>query len=133
MPPCRRCKRAIYWDPERKTESGKWVPIDEETDEPHDCPESDWNSGSGGRGNGIDAVDAMAMSNAITNLEDKMDQLNKNMLKLILAVQTVQQRIEGQMPLFPTTAATIITTTTEPITAKPVNEPIVDPRDLEDN
>jgi hypothetical protein len=121
MTACKRCGASIYWDPERKSESGKWVPIDEETDEPHDCPENEWNSGRGGKG--IDGVDAMAMSNAITNLENKMDSLNKNMLKLLAAIQAVQIRIEGQMPLFPTAE----------ITAKEVSEPIVDPGDLEDN
>jgi len=91
--------------------------LDQETDEPHNCPESDWNSGKGGKG--IDALDAMG--NAITNLEDKMDELDKKMLKVILAVQTVQQRIEGQMPLFPSASD---------ITTKEVSEPILDPARL---
>jgi hypothetical protein len=123
MPHCKRCGAGIYWDPARKTESGKWVPIDEETDEPHDCPESDWNSGRGSSGSrsGIDAVDAMSIQNAINNMEDKISELNKNMLKLILEIKTVQSRIEGQMPLFPTTAN---------ITAKEVSEPILDPARL---
>jgi hypothetical protein len=55
----------------------------------------------------------------MTRLEDKMDEVNKNMLKLILTIQTVKSRIEGQMPLFPTTA----TTKTE---AKVVDKPIIE-------
>jgi hypothetical protein len=126
---CKKCGVSIVWNPEHHAETGKWVPFDEETDEPHDCPESDWRSGSGtgsitgsgGRIGGIDAIDAKSMSNAITNLEDKVEAMNKSLLKLILAVQTVQSRIEGQMPLFPETRN---------ITAKYVSEPIQDPLDL---
>jgi hypothetical protein len=58
----------------------------------------------------------MAISGSITKLEDKMDELNKNMLKIILAVQTVQQRIEGQMPLFPNPNPTAT------VVDKPINE-----------
>lgn len=126
MPPCNKCGKPIIWNRDHYEEVGKWVPFDEETDEPHDCPENNWDSGSGsgGRGREIDGVDTIAMNNAITNLEDKMDILNKNMLKLVSAIQTVQIRIEGQMPLFPNA---------EPIITKQVSESIVDPGDLEDN
>ena len=116
MPLCKRCGVGIYWDPARKTESGKWVPIDEETDEPHDCPESDWKSGGSGNGSGrgIDGVDAMAIQDSIIKMEDKIAGVNKNVLKLILVIQTVQNRIEGQMPLFLNTSE---------INAKEVSEP----------
>ncbi len=121
MPSCNRCGVPIYWDPGRRTESGKWVPIDEETDEPHNCPQSDWKSGSGGGRGGIDSVDAMTIQNSINNMEDKITEMNKTMLKLLLAIQTVQSRIEGQMPLFPNTSN---------IMAKEVSGPILDPADV---
>jgi hypothetical protein len=121
MPRCKKCGSPIVWNHDHYEETGKWVPFDEDTDEPHNCPEFDWKSGSGGNWGGIDGVDAMAMSNAISNLENKMDEVNKNMMKLILAIQIVQSRIEGQMPLFPPT---------HDITAKPITEPIRDPADL---
>src|SRR5215217_3627833 len=36
--PCRKgCGSVIYFDDTRKTEGGKWIPIDKETEEPHDC------------------------------------------------------------------------------------------------
>jgi hypothetical protein len=36
--PCRRgCGSQIYFDEQQKTESGKWIPIDKETGQPHDC------------------------------------------------------------------------------------------------
>jgi hypothetical protein len=35
---CRRgCGSMIYFDDTQKTEGGKWIPIDKETEEPHDC------------------------------------------------------------------------------------------------
>jgi hypothetical protein len=129
LPRCKKCGAPIEWNREHRANTGKWVPFEEETDEPHDCPESDWRLGSGTgsitgsrRGiGGIDAIDAMSMSNAITNLEDKVEAMNKSLLKLILTVQTLQSRIEGQMPLFPETRN---------ITANHVSEPILDPADL---
>ena len=76
MSKCKRCGATIRWDPSRKTEKGKWIPIDDETGEPHDCPESDYNSlGSGNREMGA-AVDVM--SNSITNLENDIAKINKN-------------------------------------------------------
>ena len=73
MPKCKRCGASIYWDSSRRTENGKWIPIDEETGEPHDCPESDYNSGgSGNRGRG--EVDVME----ITDLKNEVAKNNKN-------------------------------------------------------
>ena len=94
MPECKRCGAPMYWDSSRRTENGKWIPIDRETGEPHDCPESDYNSGGSGN-RGMAAVDVME----ITDLKNDVAKINKNVLKLIVEVQTLQKRIEGQMPL----------------------------------
>lgn len=122
MPSCKKCGEPIVWNRDHYAETGKWVPFDEETDEPHNCLARDYYTGergsSGGEGRGMDRVDSMAMSNAINNLEDRMDEVNKTMLKILSAVQTLQIRVEGQMPLFPTTAST------DTITASQVDKPI---------
>ena len=36
MPGCKLCGASIYWDSSRRTESGKWIPIDKETGESHE-------------------------------------------------------------------------------------------------
>jgi hypothetical protein len=91
---CKRCRAPIYWDSSRRTDNGKWIPIDKETGESHDCPESDYNSGgSGNRGRG--EVNVME----ITDLKDEVAKNNKNVRQLIIEVRTMVKRIEGQMPL----------------------------------
>ena len=36
--PCRKgCGSMIYFDDTQKTEGGKWIPIDKQTEQPHDC------------------------------------------------------------------------------------------------
>lgn len=119
---CKKCGSPIVWNYQDHEETGKWRPFDVETDEPHDCPESSWKSGSGGSG-GIDAVDAISIGATMVRLEDKIGELNKSMLKILSEIQTVTMRIEGQMPLFPNT---------KDIVAKPASEPILDPADLTD-
>ena len=39
---CYRCGQEIYFDPDRKSESGKSIPLDAATDEPHVCPNSNF-------------------------------------------------------------------------------------------
>jgi hypothetical protein len=40
--PCLRCGEPIYFDPSMKSEKGKFIPLDPTTEEPHDCPKSDF-------------------------------------------------------------------------------------------
>ena len=119
MPRCKKCGAPIIWNRDHYEETGKWVPHDEATEELHVCPESNWNSGSGygGSRGGIDSVDAISIDATMTRLEDKMDGLSKTMLKIIIEIQTVKMRIEGQMPLFPTNKNIAAT-----VTNKPINE-----------
>jgi hypothetical protein len=36
---CRNgCGSMIYFNEQQKTDTGKWIPIEKDTDEPHDCP-----------------------------------------------------------------------------------------------
>jgi hypothetical protein len=35
---CRQCDESIYFDEEHISESGKKIPLDSETEEPHNCP-----------------------------------------------------------------------------------------------
>ncbi|MGI0102760.1 MAG: hypothetical protein ACREA7_09235 [Nitrosotalea sp.] len=37
---CNNCGEEIYFDPNQKSPSGKWIPIDAVTNKPHDCPNS---------------------------------------------------------------------------------------------
>lgn len=91
---CKLCGASIYWDSSRRTENGKWIPIDKESGESHDCPESDYNSG-GSRNRGRGEVNVME----ITDLKDEVAKNNKNVRQLIIEVRTMVKRIEGQMPL----------------------------------
>lgn len=39
MPNCKRCNNPTVWNKKHHEETGKWVPFDPKTSEPHDCPE----------------------------------------------------------------------------------------------
>jgi hypothetical protein len=42
--PCRLCGMLLYFDPDApKSINGKWVPYEQRSGEPHQCPESDYN------------------------------------------------------------------------------------------
>jgi hypothetical protein len=110
MPSCKKCGQPIVWNHEDHEATGKWRPFDEETDEPHDCPSNYWGQGTGGGKSGIDAVDAISISASIIKLEDKMDELNKTMLKILVELQSVKIRLEGQMPLFSATESSVTAT-----------------------
>lgn len=97
MAACKYCGIPIHFNPAFKSESGKFIPLQDEN-EPHNCPNNPYNAGGSGPGKS-DPVDFLDMGYTIQKMDEKIDSLNKNMLKLILAVQTVQKRVEGQMPL----------------------------------
>ena len=41
---CRNgCGKELTWDKSRKSESGKMIPIEKATNEPHNCPKSPYN------------------------------------------------------------------------------------------
>jgi hypothetical protein len=78
VPKCRnpRCEEMIHFDPAFKSDSGKFIPLGED-DEPHNCPHNPY------------SIDLIVLTEGIQKMESKIDTLNKNILKLILAVQTV--------------------------------------------
>ena len=46
---CRNgCGKELTWDKSRKSESGKMIPIEKATNEPHQCPKSTFNQDNGG-------------------------------------------------------------------------------------
>lgn len=51
MPNCKRCNSPTVWNKQHHEETGKWVPFDPKTGEPHDCPE--YNAQGGGRGTAV--------------------------------------------------------------------------------
>ena len=42
------CGTELKWDKQRKSESGKMIPIEVSTNEPHNCPKSPYNTGKQG-------------------------------------------------------------------------------------
>ena len=40
-----RCGTEIYFDKSRKTDKGKWIPLEVDTKEPHNCPNNPYNQG----------------------------------------------------------------------------------------
>jgi hypothetical protein len=98
MPACKKCGEPIVWNHQDHEETGKWRPFDEETDQPHDCPNNDWEQGSGGSRGG---------DGSNTRLENKMEEVRKTMLQILSAIQTLQIRVEGLMPLFPTSTTAV--------------------------
>lgn len=50
---CRNgCGTEIYFDNNRKSESGKAIPLEKETGNPHNCPNSSYNKNKPGGGQG---------------------------------------------------------------------------------
>ena len=48
---CRNgCGKELTWDKERKSDGGTMIPIERATNEPHDCPKSDYNQKKQGSG-----------------------------------------------------------------------------------
>ena len=47
--PCRMCGMLLYFDPDApKSVNDKWVPYEQKSGEPHQCPESDYNKKNSG-------------------------------------------------------------------------------------
>jgi hypothetical protein len=47
--PCRLCGMLLYFDPDApKSVNGKWVPYEQRSGTPHQCPESDYNKTNSG-------------------------------------------------------------------------------------
>jgi hypothetical protein len=47
--PCRMCGMLLYFDPDApKSVNDKWVPYEQRSGVPHNCPESDYNKNSSG-------------------------------------------------------------------------------------
>ena len=46
------CGKELTWDKSRKSESGKMIPIEKATNEPHNCPKSPYNKKQAQDGNG---------------------------------------------------------------------------------
>ena len=43
------CGKELIWDKSRKSDSGKMIPIEQATNEPHNCPNSPYNKGKSGQ------------------------------------------------------------------------------------
>ena len=41
------CGKELTWDKSRKSDSGKMIPIEKATNEPHNCPNSPYNCNQG--------------------------------------------------------------------------------------
>jgi hypothetical protein len=100
MPACKYCGKRIYFDSAFKSESGKFIPIDDETDEPHNCPNNPYNAGGGsGSGRSADTIDLLGIGYAIEKVEEHIAKINKNLLQLVLEVQKIGMKLEGQKTL----------------------------------
>jgi len=42
------CGKELIWDKNRRSDSGKMIPIEKATNEPHNCPKSPYNMGKSG-------------------------------------------------------------------------------------
>jgi hypothetical protein len=99
MPECYRCGQPIRFDPEERSGSGKMVPQEPEpAGGPHQCPNSEYGKSGGSSGTST-LFNLGNIEEKIESLTRKMEEVQKLMLKLILAVQTVQMRVEGQTGL----------------------------------
>ena len=43
------CGKELIWDKNRRSDSGKMIPIEKATNEPHNCPKSPYNMGKSGQ------------------------------------------------------------------------------------
>ena len=100
MPQCRNnCSPELTWDDSMRSASGKMIPLDAETGEPHQCPNSTWSSqGSGGsRSNkgGSNMFDEFAFQ----RMEEKVDEMGKVQLKMLAVMTRIQLLVEKQSTL----------------------------------
>ena len=68
------CGTLIYFDEQHKSEKGRWVPLEADTNKPHECPNSDYNSGGGGGqtlGNSTANKRISDLEERVTALEEK--------------------------------------------------------------
>lgn len=80
--PCRNnCGAEIYLDGKTKSTSGKLIPIDSRTNQPHQCPNSQWsqNKQKVSPGGGAPKID---LSAAVADIYQKLEQLRKDVAEL---------------------------------------------------
>jgi hypothetical protein len=79
--PCRMCGMLLYFDPDApKSVNDKWVPYEQRSGVPHDCPESDYNKNNGG------TVPATTMTD-----EDRIARSDKLKENLVIMQETKRQ------------------------------------------
>lgn len=66
------CGTLIYFDEQHKSEKGRWVPLEADTNKPHECPNSDYNSGGGGGGQ-----QSSTANKRISDLEERVTALEE--------------------------------------------------------
>lgn len=99
MPKCWTCDEIIHFDPDRRSVSGKQIPLGED-DEPHQCPNKPpYVAGESRSNKGVDSINMMGIGYSIEKMEKSISKMEDNLLKLVLAVQSIQMRLEGQKTL----------------------------------
>lgn len=86
------CGKELTWDKSRKSDSGKMIPIEKATNEPHNCPNSPYNKkmkeqdGAGYQQNQQQTMDSSSSSGG-QSLTDRISILEA-------AVEAIQKKLE---------------------------------------
>ena len=76
--PCvRGCGTLIYFDESRKTDKGKWIPLEVDTKEPHNCPNNPYNQGGEGGGGGQQVSLSSSTNKRLGDLEERVTKLEE--------------------------------------------------------
>lgn len=77
------CGKELVWDKSRKSDSGKMIPIEKATNEPHNCPNSPYNKKQGGTTQPEQKVQqTMDSSQANLSLAERLEVLENRFGKL---------------------------------------------------
>lgn len=80
------CGKELTWDKSRKSESGKMIPIEKATNEPHNCPNSPYNKKMKEQDGG---------SGYQTSPQQTMDSSLKDRVSILeAAVEAIQKKLE---------------------------------------
>ena len=75
------CGTELKWDKQRKSESGKMIPIEVSTNEPHNCPKSPYNTGKkgGSTQTTMDGSGDSSLASRVTVLEAEVKSLKEKL------------------------------------------------------
>lgn len=97
--PCNRgCGALIYFDNEQRSQSGKMIPMEVNTSQPHQCPKSTWGKGQGGQQTTVTAQQPVTIgqANQTANTNSMLMDLMKEIRDMLSVSPRTADNIESK-------------------------------------